>query len=559
MNLLDGATFRLMISSGCLRLERHCKEVNDLNVFPVPDGDTGSNMIATINGGVQAMASKPSSSTIGDLATSMRQGMLLSARGNSGVILSQFFAGLAEGLKGLEKASVRDFAFALQEGTKRAYSVVVKPVEGTILTVMREGYENANSMINNLTTFEEYFIALQSSMRESLANTPELLPVLKEAGVIDSGGAGLVYIIEGMAQALGGKIIEEVSLNIDPSNPVHIDYSSFDADSALNFGYCTEFIMQLTNQKDGPNTFSLQALIDYFSTFGDSLVAFQDGTLVKVHVHTKTPDLAIAYALKYGEFVTFKMENMTLQHQETLIEKSLDVSSAVKPIEAESKHVEISCVAVSPSKGITQQFKEYGVPVVIESTDLMNPDSNDFIKAFDKANADNIICLPNNKNELMVAHQAAKLYSKSWVYVLETQDVAKGISCASIMDLANLNLEDNLSRMESALSHARSLSIAKAAHAYRKGNLRVKAKDYIGIIDGEVAVASKTIEETFKLSLKLLAEAGEINVITMFVGDQIDEKKKSTLQAIVEDLDSMIELYVFDGGQHLYDVLACIE
>ena len=558
MNFFDGAMFRSMISSGGLGLERHCKEVNDLNVFPVPDGDTGSNMTATMSGGVKAMAALPAAARIDEFANAMRQGMLLSARGNSGVILSQFFAGLAEGLEGLDKASVSDFAFAMQEGVKRAYSVVIKPVEGTILTVMREGCEYATSVLNNLSSFEEYFIALQTKMKTSLANTPELLPVLKEAGVIDSGGAGLVYIIEGMAQSIGGKIIEDVSLNLNDQASKPIDFSSFNEDTVLDYGYCTEFILQLTNAKNGPDAFDLDKLVEYFSSFGDSLVAFRDKNLVKVHVHTKTPDLAIAYALKYGEFVTFKMDNMTLQHEETLIDKSRDIAGAVQSI-TQSQHVENSCVAVSPSYGITKQFREYGVPVVIESTDLMNPDSNDFIAAFDKANADNIIVLPNNKNDLMVAHQAAKLYKKSWIYVLETPDVMKGMAAASIIDLADLSLEDNLSRMENALKKAHSLSIAKAAHAYRKGTLRVKAGEYIGVLDGNIVCSDKEIASVFEKTLQNFVKTNEVNVITLFTSEGFSEHEKQRLKEATERVDSFIELYILEGGQHLYDVLATIE
>ena len=558
MNFVDGAMFRSMISSGGLGLERHCKEVNDLNVFPVPDGDTGSNMTATMSGGVKAMAALPTAARIDEFANAMRQGMLLSARGNSGVILSQFFAGLAEGLEGLDKASVSDFAFAMQEGVKRAYSVVIKPVEGTILTVMREGCEYATSVLNNLSSFEEYFIALQTKMKTSLANTPELLPVLKEAGVIDSGGAGLVYIIEGMAQSIGGKIIEDVSLNLNDQASKPIDFSSFNEDTVLDYGYCTEFILQLTNVKSGPDAFDLDKLVEYFSSFGDSLVAFRDKNLVKVHVHTKTPDLAIAYALKYGEFVTFKMDNMTLQHEETLIDKSRDVAGAVQSI-TQSQHVENSCVAVSPSYGITKQFREYGVPVVIESTDLMNPDSNDFIAAFDKANADNIIVLPNNKNELMVAHQAAKLYKKSWIYVLETPDVMKGMAAASIIDLADLSLEDNLSRMENALKKAHSLSIAKAAHAYRKGTLRVKSGEYIGVLDGNIVCSDKEIASVFEKTLQNFVKTNEVNVITLFTSEGFSDDEKQRLKEATERVDSFIELYILEGGQHLYDVLATIE
>ena len=555
MDLLDGILFRSMIANGGLGLERHCKEVNDLNVFPVPDGDTGTNMTLTMRGGIQAMSSLSPEVGLGKFALAMKDGMLFSARGNSGVILSQFFAGLAENLASLETASVKEFALAMQEGVKRAYQVVMKPVEGTILTVMREGCEEALRSLDNRSQFENYFVVLQTSMKDSLAKTPELLPVLKEAGVIDSGGAGLVYIIEGMAQAIGGQILEQVSLNLDSHSSTTVDFSAFDEDTPLDYGYCTEFILQLSNAKNGPDTFDLEALIEYFSTFGDSIVAFRNGNIVKVHVHTKTPDIAIAHALRFGEFVTFKMENMTLQHEQVLQAKE---HTAANPIPA-SKHVKKSCVAVSPSPGIAKQFREYGVPVVIESTDLMNPDPSDFIRAFDQANADSIIVLPNNKNEIMVAHQAAKMYSKSWIYIVETPDVMRGIACASILDLEDLTLEDNVARMEAAIKKGRSIGIAKAAHAYRKGRLKIKEGDYVGIIDGDVKVKGSSIETAFAKILETLPKADEISVVTIFVSDSVSEDTKAAMQSMIEDIDSFIEVVILEGGQHLYDVLALVE
>ena len=558
MNRLSGAMFRAMIANGGLGLERHCNEVNDLNVFPVPDGDTGTNMTATMRGGIEAVSNISDEAGIAEIAAAIRKGMLLGARGNSGVILSQFFAGLCDALTELEEATVEEFAEAMQNGVKRAYEVVVTPVEGTILTVMREGCEAASCTLTRNSSFEDYFVCLQSKMKESLQNTPELLPVLKEAGVIDSGGAGLVYIVEGMAKAIGGMIMEDVSLHIDGGASKPIDFSAYNEDTKLDYGYCTEFILQLTNEKNGPATFDLGACIAFLETLGNSIVAFRDNNLVKVHVHTKTPDQAIAYALGFGDFLTFKMENMTLQHEEVLSRGASSHDETVTPL-PKNVRKPISIVAVSPTEGFSKQFKEYGVPVIIQSTELMNPDSTDFINAFDQANADNIIVLPNNKNELMVAHQAAKLYNKSWIYVLETPDVMKGMCAAAVSDLADLSLEDNLSRMESAINKAHSISIAKASHGYRNGEVVVKKGDYIGILDGNIVAASEEIVTVFEETLQILPNLDDISLVTIFVGEDISEDMKAALEAVVSDIDPFIECCILEGGQHLYDVWASIE
>ena len=285
MDLLEAPLFKAMITNGYLNLKRHLQEVNDLNVFPVPDGDTGSNMGATMSGGVEAM-NRLSSFSVSEVSEAMASGMLLSARGNSGVILSQFFLGLSRALHGFDQVNVPQFASAMEAGVKKAYSVVVKPVEGTILTVMREGCEGAKA---NDGTFPSYFTKLIASMRDSLDKTPELLPVLKEAGVIDSGGAGLVYVVEGMGQAIGGKIIEDVSLDLNGPSQSSIDVSAFTPDTPLDYGYCTEFILQLGSAKQGPERFVLSDCIAFLEGLGDSIVALQEGTLVKVHVHTKIP------------------------------------------------------------------------------------------------------------------------------------------------------------------------------------------------------------------------------------------------------------------------------
>ncbi|MBO6285841.1 MAG: DAK2 domain-containing protein, partial [Bacilli bacterium] len=315
METLSASRFASMVHNGYKQIKLQYASINDLNVFPVPDGDTGTNMTATMNGGIKAME-KADMNSLSDVASKLAQGMLLGARGNSGVILSQFFAGVSDGFSGLEEANVLQVASALRSGVNKAYQAVIKPVEGTILTVAREGCNYVLDNIDMVDSLETLFSKLLRKMRKSLKGTPDLLPVLKEAGVVDSGGAGLVAIMEGMYKDLSGEEVED-SIFDGPTNALSGEAEiPFTADSVLEYGYCTEFIMQLLNCKNGLENFNLVKMIEYYSTLGDSIVAVENQGIVKVHIHTKTPGLVIEYAQRFGEFVTFKMENMSIQHQE---------------------------------------------------------------------------------------------------------------------------------------------------------------------------------------------------------------------------------------------------
>ncbi len=553
---LDAALFRSMMVNGYLDLKSHLNEVNDLNVFPVPDGDTGSNMGGTMNGGILALSNSKSHS-VGKLSSEMAKGMLLSARGNSGVILSQFFAGFAKGLAGIEEPSVEQFAEAMLRGVQEAYSIVVKPVEGTILTVMREGCEEAGKHLNNQASFADYFASLISAMRTSLDKTPDLLPILKEAGVIDSGGAGLVYIVEGMGQAIGGKIIENVSLDLSSSTQQSVDVSAFTPDTPLDYGYCTEFILQLSNLKGGVEKFKLEDLISYFNTLGDSLVAFAQGTLVKVHVHTKTPEKAIAYARQFGEFLTFKMENMTLQHNEASIEKSRHRGFASKPLQTKKK---LGIVAVAPSTTLAARFKEYGVDQVILGGDTMNVSAQAFIDAIKKANAEEVIVLPNSKNETMVAEQACSTFSDIKAVVCKTEDVAVGMGVASVMDKANLSLEENLEYAKNEIENCISLKIGQTSKTFVLDGKEVAPGGYLAFINGKPVYYNDDFEGAFAGLLEKIEGFDEKTVLTMFFADNIAEETRSACESIAQEKsDGFLETYSLPGGQKIYQLIALLE
>jgi len=555
MNSIDGAMFKAMVTNGYRDLKSLYKHVNELNVFPVPDGDTGTNMGLTVNGGVDALKNVNSSS-LQEVAEAIGRGMLLSARGNSGVILSQFFAGLADGLKGFDEATVPQFAQAMENGVKSAYAVVVKPVEGTILTVMREGVDYAFNNADFQTSFSDYFTNLVQKMKESLEKTPELLPILKEAGVIDSGGAGLVYIIEGMAQAIGGRIIEDVSFDFNVPAPEDVSVA-FNADSALDYGYCTEFIMQLSNSKQGPKKFVLKELIAYYESIGgESIVAVQKDTVVKVHVHTKTPDKVIAYAQQFGEFVTFKMENMALQHNETLIEKSRYIATQVQP---SKPHTKLACVAVVPSESLVSQFKDYGATVVINAGEKNNPGADDFLSAYKDAEADDIIVLPDNSNSLLAAHQAAKLFGEDHVHIIETKNLGEGYAAVSIMDLADLGLEDNIQRMEKAVNNVTTLLFSKAVRDSAFSGVTINKDSYVGILNDQIGASEPTILETMKILLKKSKALEDKEVITFFYGSDLSEEDREALKDYIGSTYPLLEIYEIDAQQAIYDLIATLE
>ncbi|MBQ1985407.1 MAG: DAK2 domain-containing protein, partial [Clostridia bacterium] len=349
---LDGEMFATMLRGGAAQLRANAKEVNDLNVFPVPDGDTGDNMSMTIDGGVAALEGFHSSD-LAEVTKTLSRGMLLGARGNSGVILSQFFAGMTKGFSKFKKANAVAVAKAMQEGVKQAYASVITPTEGTILTVAREAVEYATSKTNDKSTITELFTNLIKEMYASLQRTPDLLAALKEANVIDSGGAGLFYIMQGFLKILKGEEIKE-SAPIQLVVNAGLDLSAFTADSEMTYGYCTELLLQLMNSKVDPEAFDVKIISDHLQTLGDSIVAFKTDSIVKIHVHTKTPERVLEFCRKYGEFLTVKIENMNVQHSQTMMEQT-----EARPMK------DYGTVAVAMGDGICEMFTQLGVDVVV--------------------------------------------------------------------------------------------------------------------------------------------------------------------------------------------------
>lgn len=559
MDKLTGELFSAMVENGYRDLKAHYEEINALNVFPVPDGDTGTNIGATLNGGVTAMK-EADQNNLGDLAEKLAAGMLLGARGNSGVIVSQFFAGISDALSGLSEANVTQFAGALRSGTEKAYVAVVNPVEGTILTVAREGTKAVFDHLPSLKTFEELFDVLLKEMRVSLEKTPDLLPVLKEAGVIDSGAAGLVYIIEGMAKELTGEKISDSIFNAPAASLDVTQKVPFDENSDLEYGYCTEFIMQLLNAKAPVSEFKLQSLIDYLGTIGDSIVAIQQKSIVKIHVHTKEPWKAIKYAQQYGEFVTFKMENMSIQfHEKLLKEMKAEAKTAEVEHIVDAKPCEIGIVAVSPAPQITELFLKMGVSEVISGGQTMNPSAEDFIRAFDASNAKHIIVFPNNGNVILTAEQAAKLYEKAEVRVLHAKSIVQAYSALSMADPVSMTFDENIEAMEEAIGNVQCGEISPAIRDSSYNGVPIKKGDYMGILNNEIVSSSEDIYEAVKGLLSQVDEIDEKEVLTVFYGKDASEEMRKRFVGTIGEVYPMMEVIEIDGGQSVYPFVLAVE
>lgn len=557
MNTITGKIFSEMAANGYRDLKLHFEEVNNLNVFPVPDGDTGTNIAATLNGGVKAVKNAENE-TIGNVAEQLAGGMLLGARGNSGVIVSQFFQGLSEGLSGLETANVQQFALALKAGTAKAYDAVVHPVEGTVLTVCREGTEYVNEHLSEIEDFETLFEVLLREMRISLEKTPDLLPVLKEAGVIDSGGAGLVYTMEGMHKHLLGESLEDTAYNGPQSAVSTEDTIPFDENSVLDYGYCTEFILQLLVSKCDPATFDLKQMISFLETIGDSIVAIKQKTIVKVHVHTKEPWKAIQFAQQFGEFVTFKMENMSIQHNEKLL-KEMPIEESAEHVVQNEERVETAVVAVSPSAEITKLLLEMGVSQIISGGQTMNPSADDFIKAFDAANADNIIVFPNNSNIILTAEQSAKLYEKSNVIVLKSKSVVEAYSALSVACFEDASVEEIVEGMKESIAGVVSAEISPAVRDSQNNGISIKEGDYMGILQHNIVSSNKEIMVTIKELIEKVPELDMKSVLTVFYGQDATDELRNNLQNLVRDSFPMLEMVEIEGNQTIYPLIFALE
>ena len=537
---IDGKKFRDMFVSGANNLQNNKDLVDKLNVFPVPDGDTGTNMSLTISYAIKELA-KVQNDNVTDIGKALSKGSLMGARGNSGVILSQIIRGIAKSVEGKENLNVVDLANAFKNGSDTAYKAVIKPIEGTILTVVRESGEYAEKIAQEDMDMIEFLELVVEKANESLNKTPELLKALKEAGVVDSGGKGLVLIYEGMLSSLKGNNIELVEGVISSDTNVSVEQNISTED--IKYQYCTEFILE-TNKVDD------LTVRERFMKYGDSLAVVGDEGVIKVHVHTNDPGLAIQEALSYGQLLTIKVENMKLQHEK----KVLKEAAQTEEVHVEEK--EYGFIATSMGDGLAQIFRDFGVDHIIEGGQTMNPSTEDFMKAIEKLNAKNIIILPNNSNIIMAANQAKELSDKN-IVVIPTKNVPQAFAALVTFD-GDADIAENEANMMEALSTVKSGQVTYAVRDTVINDVEVKEGNIIGIAEGKLLSAGDKVDEiTTDLIEKLVDEDSAI--ITLFYGEDTSKEDAQALRDALEENFEDVDVELHYGGQPLYYYLISVE
>lgn len=536
---INGYDFQLMVQSGLNNIRLAEQRVNSMNVFPVADGDTGTNMRLTLeNGFKRASQTRHLGLYLKDLAA----GMLLGARGNSGVILSQLFKGMSISLerKGIVNPGELRDAFIL--GYKTAYKAVVNPVEGTILTVAREGIEEIKCLIKGNISLEDSIKLYLEAMYRSLQRTPEKLEVLKESNVLDSGAYGYIVIIEGMYKYLAGEAIEEKE-DSSIELPLQTKPLYFDENSEFIEGYCMEFLLQLLASRININEFSINLFIERLKELGTSIVCLKEGSIVKVHIHTLNPSPVIDLAKEYGEFINFKLENMQLQHNEFSVVKRLDDKNAK----------ELGIIAVVNGKELENVYRELGCDYVISASGNMNVSSNEFLDAIESINAKKIVIFPNNKNTIGSANQAIELArAKDRVFIVPTKNMVEGI-VALQMDMPDDDSNSRINGFNSNIHLATTIGLTKAIKNYEKDGICCKINDKIALIDDEVVAASNDLIDCLDKAIKTI-NLEEKTGMLIYLSKEADDELEAKLSDFVSNLDG-IEYQIMKGGQEIYDVL----
>lgn len=547
MRILTGELFKTLLKSAAANLSNNQKRIDTLNVFPVPDGDTGTNMSMTFTSGTNDALVNPSNE-LNEIARSLSKGLLMGARGNSGVITSQIFRGFYQSLENNKSATVNEVALAFINGSKVAYKAIMKPVEGTILTVIREGSENALLAIEekNEATLLDYFTALKQSMEISLENTPNLLPILKEVGVVDSGGSGILSIIEGMVLALEGKICE-LDATVSEGN----DSAALEIEND-EFGYCTEFIISLN--EIWLEKFKEEKLKKSLSEIGDSLVVVKDEELVKVHVHTLKPGDALNIGQRYGEFIKLKIENMQQQHENI---KNNNSHGSMLEAHINSKKTKYAVIAVAAGDGLQKLFKEYRTDIVISGGQTMNPSTEDFVSAIKKVNSEHIFILPNNSNIILAANQAKEVMEELDIHVLETKSIQEGLAALTSFN-PEADVEENISEMEETFKNIHTASLTYAVKDTSFEGIDVKVGDYIGMHNKKIIVSNKDRFEVIKTIIDTLSKYEDKELLTIYVGEDGDGQEVDKLCEYISETTSF-EYEIVESNQPVYNYLFGLE
>ena len=544
---LDGALVRKLLKGGVQGLRAQIQTINDLNVFPVPDGDTGTNMTKTLEGGL-ARLPEGDDATLGQLLSAFARGCVLGARGNSGVILSQYVAGVSAALEDKTEACVTDVAAALAAGVDRAYHAVSNPVEGTILTVFRESANYTYANTDADTTPEQMLMLCIKEAKASLARTKEMLPVLAEADVVDSGGAGYVAILAGIYDALTGKTTDIGSYDATPASAPAVNYDLFTTDSDIGWGYCTECLVRLQRAKGDPEAFDLAAFTAALEEKNcNSIVALRDGDVLKVHAHTVTPGDVLFECQQFGEFLEVKIENMTLQHSERSVAKK------------KKEHKTYGVIAVACGEGMHALFSELGADIIIDGGQTANPSAEDFLDAMAELDADHILILPNNGNILLTAHQAAGLWESGDVRVVPTKSFPQGFAALSVFNAVIGDVDDLVADMTDAKDAVASGEITWAIRDTVIGGVQVKKDDSIGILDGELFCSCADETEAMRQMLRAIEDVEDREILTLFVGNGVTEDERAAMTEMIEEEFEDLSVDVYVGGQEVYRYLVAVE
>ena len=545
MKTINGHILKQMILSGSNNLYNHYPEVDALNVFPVPDGDTGTNMNLTISSGAKEVANL-NNARIFDVARAFSRGLLMGARGNSGVILSQIFRGFSMAMEGKDEINVEEFARAWDSGREIAYKAVMRPVEGTVLTVIRESSTALMEHVHEMRSIEQAMDYLISEARASLNRTPELLPVLKDVGVVDSGGAGLLYILEGFQLGLTNRFVERKEIS-----QIHTDTSTMagadiDQDDEESYGYCTEFLIRLEPDNPNKKTFNQKNFSNMIQKYGVSCVVVRDEDIVKVHVHTLKPGSVLNYAQGFGEFIKLKIENMQEQHSQL-------VAEAKAP---EAPRSEYAIIAVSVGEGLSQMFKDLRVTHIVSGGQTMNPSTEDFIKVIKSLRAKNVIILPNNSNIIMAANQACQVVEDCNCVVVPTKTISQGLT-ACMMFNPEADVETNIAEMTDAISRVKSGQVTYSIKSTVIDGVDIKEKDFMGISEKKIVCAMQDRLEVCKNLIDKMVDEDSA-IATIIYGEDGSEEEADELAAYIEDKYG-IDVEVHNGGQPVYYYFLSVE
>ncbi len=544
-DILNGKTLKNMLLGGCENMRTSSSEINDLNVFPVPDGDTGTNMTMTLEGGIAELSGDDNCS-IGDVITKFAHGTLLGARGNSGVILSQILAGIKDSLADKDTVTALDLARAYRAGVEKSYSSVRNPTEGTILTVFRESTEYAARNVDEHSTIDDFYRLHIEEAHRSLERTKELLPVLAEADVVDSGGAGYLAIAVGMYLSLTGKLKSSLYSELSAKREPAPDIEKFTRYSKLEFGYCTELLLRLTDNKCDIDAFDLKALEDRLTEMGgESIVAYRDGDIVKVHVHTFAPGEVLTYCQSFGEFLTLKIENMSVAH------------SGEKPAKKKER-TKLSVLTVASGEGMCALLLDMGADGIISGGQTQNPSTEEFIEAFRAHDAEHIIVLPNNKNVFLAANQAAELYTEAEVHIIPTKNPMQGYGALSVITPGITDVATLVENVKRAAEGVVGAEVTRAVRNVTINGKEVREGDFIAISSGDIAAVADSAEDAVLAMLRSV-DMDDYEIVTLFVGKDADCDRRACLTEKIEDEYPDCEVTVYEGGQDIYDYLIAIE